>query len=938
MAASSSRGVPSTKPTKSSTSSRKEKGKGKEQAKSVQKRRVADPGSSSTDSDWDWISLTEASPTKTPPIFTVDGSYFFSLAGSAVRIYSSATGQVVSTLTAPPIPGKQTSPSLLTSAILNPHNTFQLITGSLDGTLRIWDFLDAALLKTIDVGQPILHICAHDVHKDAVFAAVTRTKKSGSTKDDNAIVLRVSLNGSSSESLPIGKTRLPTGLSFSPSGAYLVVTAAHKAYVALASSFTSGFTKYVSPDRLTCLAFHPSEDYFATGDTKGNISLWYCLNDQTAVKTVGLEKKAQTSSFHWHAHAVSSISFTSNGAYLLSGGEEAVLVIWQLDTGKKEFVPRLGAPINTISLAKPTTNEEEYLLGLADATYIFISAATLKISRSFCRVKLDPSSTNSPSLKSAPLAYHALTATLILPSSHASSLQIYSPPSSKLISELEVSPSNRVSRRDEKPLEPAQIEQTVISVSGDWMATLDAREGDVSLRGEVYLKLWKWDRKAGYWELNTRVDRPHGLSKATHMAFSPDSAYLVTTGEDTLVKMWRIHSSKSKSAALSGSVPEFWVARSSSGFRSELPVHASWSQDSSLLAICLGPYVALYDPISNMLSRALTGPECKRPMCSQFVGRGCRFLAVAGQHDLVLWDLVSQSVRWHYESVPVIVTIIPHPQIDSFAMFHRLDNRETTQISIFHPSSSKPSSTSSIPFTLMNVAWYSPQLKTSSFSFVAITAKWTVIMFGDNVRTPEAPSASAISTSSAPQRKTLFQDVFGKSAFKVPSPPPATALALGISALPSSSTVFDSIFTSPYYSMPPLETLFEPLMGTFLKLQNEDTSVPEVQTEEMVVDMDVDASVTVSIPQRQRRHVDQKEMDAVVELFRAHSTKPPSSPVVSKKLPKTNGAMKNGKVNGHSETRTSTKGAVASKEPVVPPSPPSSPLPTSMNGKKRKKP
>ena len=64
---------------------------------------------------------------------------------------------------------------------------------------------------------------------------------------------------------------------------------------------------------------------------------------------------------------------------------------------------------------------------------------------------------------------------------------------SKLLSELEVSPSNRISRRDEKALEPCRVEVSAVSDSGDWMATLDTREGEDSFRGEVYLKMWSWD-------------------------------------------------------------------------------------------------------------------------------------------------------------------------------------------------------------------------------------------------------------------------------------------------------------------------------------------------------------------------------------------------------------------------------------------------------------
>jgi NET1-associated nuclear protein 1 (U3 small nucleolar RNA-associated protein 17) len=247
-----------------------------------------------------------------------------------------------------------------------------------------------------------------------------------------------------------------------------------------------------------------------------------------------------------------------------------------LHTGKREFLPRIGSPIKTISVTKVASGEEEYLLGLADATYAFVGAASLKVSRSYSRIKLglfpatvfvtflsfilDPAVVhNAPStskISVTPLSVHSITSTLILPSSHPSSLQIYSPISSTLVSELEVSPSNRVSRRDEKPIDPCRIGQINISPSGDWLATIDTREGDESSHGESYLKIWWWDRKAGFWILNTRIDRPHGLEKVTDVAFSPSSegrpALLVTTGADGNTKTWRIRTAKDKSGPAEG--------------------------------------------------------------------------------------------------------------------------------------------------------------------------------------------------------------------------------------------------------------------------------------------------------------------------------------------------------------------------------------------------
>ena len=189
------------------------------------------------------------------------------------------------------------------------------------------------------------------------------------------------------EILKVGKMRTTTGLAISPSGAWLVATGGPKAYVCSIASLGSGFTKFVSDELLTCLAFHPSEEYFATGDQKGQIRLWYCLNPIHVSSRSQGEKRALTTTLHWHAHAVSSISFTTNGAYLLSGGEEAVLVIWQLHTGKREFVPRVGAPIVSVAVASYQSAEEEYMLSLSDGTLSFVRSGTLRVSRSYSRIK-----------------------------------------------------------------------------------------------------------------------------------------------------------------------------------------------------------------------------------------------------------------------------------------------------------------------------------------------------------------------------------------------------------------------------------------------------------------------------------------------------------------------------------------------------------------------
>jgi NET1-associated nuclear protein 1 (U3 small nucleolar RNA-associated protein 17) len=789
-----------------------------------------------------WTSLTDSNSNSHPPIFTKDGSHFFSIVGERIKIHSTASGKVVSTLPGPQDDGHQ---DIITSAILSAHNSFQLITASLDGTIKVWDFLEGILLHTINLEQPIHHVCGHEKIKDYVFVATAKAKKKGTSDGDeqpkpnrsakvsseeSCIILRVSLKPQnpasgakwhkSSQITPVGKTRYTAGLAVSASGEWLIAVAGHKAYVAQVSALKSGFTKYVSPDALTCLAVHPLEDYFATGDAKGVVRLWYCLN-QGRPAVANVEKRSQTSELHWHAHAVSSVAFTTNGAYLLSGGEEAVLVIWQLHSGKKEFVPRVGSPIKSVVISRSFAAEEEYLLGLADASFAFVSSATLKLSRVFSRIKLDSvtSSAWASSSSATPLAVHSLSSTLVLPSSHPSSLQTYSPSSSMLVAELEVSPSNRVSRQEEKMLEPSRVERVVTSPSGEWMATIDRREGDESFRGEIYLKIWWWDKKSAFWILNTRVDRPHGLNKVTSISFSPsDDIQLVTTGEDRNVKTWRIRSTKDKK----GNVEVSWTSRSSFGFRLEMPRDSAWSPDGSLLAVALDASVALYDSRSNALYSTIVCSECPKISSVHFVGSHGQYIAVLGGPNLVVCDIINRSVRWHRRHNHPYVTLVPHPYQDTFATIHHSPSDTTNGLMVYSISSSAPLLSQTLPFGIRNLVWYpAPNrfARSQMFSLVGITHTFGVVLLGHDISIADEASLAtkALQKGLAVPKRSLFEEMFGVPALTDVS---YNAVSSTIdTSLPWKSSETGSIFDAPAYLMPPMESLFEPLINGFLKLR-----------------------------------------------------------------------------------------------------------------------
>lgn len=98
-----------------------------------------------------------------------------------------------------------------------------------------------------------------------------------------------------------------------------------------------------------------------------------------------------------------------------------------------------------------------------------------------------------------PLSVHPSTKALVLPSSHPSTLQWVDTAQSSVLFDLEVAPSNRVNRRDEKELEAVAVERVAFSAAvngvAEWMATVEARRGDeYEGAGRVcVMKMWRWE-------------------------------------------------------------------------------------------------------------------------------------------------------------------------------------------------------------------------------------------------------------------------------------------------------------------------------------------------------------------------------------------------------------------------------------------------------------
>lgn len=186
----------------------------------------------------------------------------------------------------------------------------------------------------------------------------------------------------------------------------------------------------------------------------------------------------------------------------------------------------------------------------------------------------------------------------------------------------------------------------------------------------------------------------------------------------------------------------------------------------------------------------------------------------------------------------------------------------------------------------VHIQWIAPLHSTSgnqtAFTLAAIARDGSLVLVGDDVSLPEHEGAVERTLSkSGTTRLSLFEDVFGRSAFRDLE----DQVEGGVPRVEVDSTDYGAgidlrLLDGPAYLLPPIETLFSSLMDGILKRSKEeadsDARLGGGEVEAMEVD-EVD-----ELPEKQAevkavssaRVVDQAEMDMLVQLFQEHCAVP----------------------------------------------------------------
>ena len=473
-------------------------------------------------------------------LFSRDGKYILATSTNNVEVISAASGKIMVSLEG------HTRP--VTEIVLHPQNVSQIFTSSLDGTLRQWNFSDGAPVKMWKLGQPISHMVMTPDASIAYASFMKPNAEGGSKAKTVGYVHRINLQ--SGVQVRLFKCRECARLALNASGDTLLAVARKDLWVWEQPKSQDADAEYKPlkfqhARNVAVVAAHPEGNYIATGDERGEIFLWHNIlatNHESMATDEGSEQKlpfCSKNAMHWHAHAVRCLGVSVDGACLLSGGEEAVLVQWQVDTGTRQFLPRLGGPINALAVSPCGTMaavlcegqlvQVVNLLTRQVGRTVRMLAASLTV-QGQC-VSLDVGAGGQCSM----LGTEPRCGYVVLNPS-GTSIQLWDALNNRHVQQIDVTPRNWVSRTDDKAINAPRVQHVCFSADGKSMAAVHGR--DRGKAGEMGLsQLSFWALSDGELRVQTRVEAPHG-DKVTSMAYSPSEHLLLTAGTDRQFKLW----------------------------------------------------------------------------------------------------------------------------------------------------------------------------------------------------------------------------------------------------------------------------------------------------------------------------------------------------------------------------------------------------------------
>ncbi|XP_031551776.1 WD repeat-containing protein 75-like [Actinia tenebrosa] len=594
-----------------------------------------------------------------PVQFSRDSRHFFYCGGNKIYVYSTETGQLVREL-------KEHAQDI-TGFSVNSKNDLQLVSCCNEGLVIVWDYTDGALLKKLEFSDKLLGVFSHPNYEDSLFII----KKIYKGKRWKPTLIQVHLTKTDENGKPEQKnlfkfTGLPKHCCFSKKGRYIAYLHKRGEELGIWDTKANEAKSFLYKDSLfTCVAFHPNEACVAAGDQNGRIIIWQ-----------GIEtKKPVTMQLHWHAHPLASVAFTHDGSYMISGGQEAVLVLWQYSSNSRQFLPRMGSPIKHVACS-----HDDSVIAVSHEDNVIKLVSGIDLSPKHTIQGLRKSS-----YMQSKLVFDPRTGTMVL-NSMPGILQFYDPYLDKGIFVVDVVKQNLISQTEDEKLFFTLIHHVAFSETGDWMATVEHRK-DHCTTEETRLKFWEFNATNQCYSINTIIDTPHD-HRTVAVQFQPASqnsepTMAVTAGHDGKFKVWVLNEKQGVAGT------KFVWACQSVGYYNDTPcLDAVFSEDGQLLAIPYAQVITLWTPNANVLQKTLhlPFPDDKIRFTAFGFKSSSHYLMVSTAHYLIVWNLLTCSVLWTIEAN--VGHLISDPNTKHFAAFVNFDKK--THLYIFDPSTPNP--------------------------------------------------------------------------------------------------------------------------------------------------------------------------------------------------------------------------------------------------------
>lgn len=412
----------------------------------------------------------------------------------------------------------------------------------------------------------------------------------------------------------------------------------------------------------------------AVGSLGGAIDLYYNITDKD--RPASLYPRA----LKWHIDPAKALSFSLDGDYLLSGGNERVLVFWQLDTGRSQFLPRLNGDITGI-VVDPSS--ELYAIQMGDNEIVVFSSLDLLSRLQVAGVKAEPptavlqqqqatSQKIVPPAVSSSFYINPRTKHAYFSLSYGSFIQAYDTQRDEQVGVVTVAPALQAGKvKVEATIKDPVVTQISFTQDGKWMATVDEYMPPTIDRllsrsdMEINLKFWRFVE--GNWVLTTRVSAPHGNNVKVKVVpagskFNNGHAFL-TVGANGGLRLWMPHvpdteedektkpdnTPASKAVVKSGPQPTdvkyTWSVRRNipSVLHNPTNVAAGWSADGSVVILALGNLMYIIDGETFEMKATLPNIVDTPVVSIEIVNSK---LVVLSQSRLIVYDLINCVQVW----------------------------------------------------------------------------------------------------------------------------------------------------------------------------------------------------------------------------------------------------------------------------------------------------